>query len=82
MICVPVKTKENILGVLQAINKNEGSFDDEDREGLSALANQVAIAIENANLYENSRRPSTKHHRPLPKRSKSATPIPEDIRSG
>ncbi len=55
MICVPVKTKENILGVLQAINKNEGSFDDEDREGLSALANQVAIAIENANLYEELR---------------------------
>ncbi len=52
IICVPVKTKDNILGVLQAINKNEGSFDDEDREGLSALANQVAIAIENANLYE------------------------------
>lgn len=55
IICVPVKTKENILGVLQAINKNEGSFDDEDREGLSALANQVAIAIENANLYEELR---------------------------
>lgn len=52
LICVPVKTKDNILGVLQAINKNEGLFDDEDRECLSALANQVAIAIENANLYE------------------------------
>ncbi len=52
MVCVPVKTKDSILGVLQAINRKEGSFDDEDREGLSALANQVAIAIENANLYE------------------------------
>jgi hypothetical protein len=52
IICVPVKTKDSILGVLQVINKNEGLFDDEDRECLSALANQVAIAIENANLYE------------------------------
>jgi HD-GYP domain-containing protein (c-di-GMP phosphodiesterase class II) len=52
ILCVPVKTKDRILGVLQAINKNEGLFDDQDREGLSALANQVAIAIENANLYE------------------------------
>jgi len=52
MICVPVKTKQKILGVLQAINRRAGSFDDEDMEILGALANQVAIAIENANLYE------------------------------
>ncbi|MBA4371506.1 MAG: phosphohydrolase [Thermodesulfovibrio sp.] len=51
MVCVPVQTKERPLGVLQAINKNEGVFDDEDKEILSALANQVASAIENANLY-------------------------------
>jgi len=52
MICVPVKTKNRVLGVLQVINKNAGSFDDEDRDVLCALANQVASAIENANLYE------------------------------
>jgi HD-GYP domain-containing protein (c-di-GMP phosphodiesterase class II) len=51
MICVPLKAKDRILGVLQAINKKEGSFDNEDREVLSALANEVATAIENANLY-------------------------------
>ncbi len=52
MICVPVKTKKKILGVLQAINKKEGSFDKEDLKVFIALANQVAIAIENAYLYE------------------------------
>lgn len=51
MICVPVRTKDRIIGVLQAINKNEGAFDELDRDGLAALANQVAVAIENANLY-------------------------------
>jgi len=51
MLCVPVMTKEKIIGVLQAINKNQGTFDEEDQEGLSALANQVAVAVENANLY-------------------------------
>ncbi len=51
MICVPVKTKNKVLGVLQVINKKTGLFDDEDKDGLSALANQVAIAIENADLY-------------------------------
>lgn len=49
--CVPVRTKEKILGVLQAVNKKNGVFDSEDGEVLSALANQVAVAIENAGLY-------------------------------
>lgn len=52
MICVPLKTKDRILGVLQAINKKSGSFSNDDMEILSALANQVAVAIENANLYQ------------------------------
>jgi GAF domain-containing protein len=51
MICVPVKTKDGTIGVLQAINKKEGIFDEEDKEGIVALSNQVAIAIENARLY-------------------------------
>ncbi|MBI5101939.1 MAG: HD domain-containing protein [Nitrospirae bacterium] len=51
MICLPVKTKDRVLGVLQAINKKEGIFDSEDMEILTALANQVATAVENAGLY-------------------------------
>lgn len=52
LIAVPVKTKERIIGVLEAINKRNGRFDTEDKEILQAFANQVAIAIENANLYK------------------------------
>jgi putative nucleotidyltransferase with HDIG domain len=52
MVCAPVKTKEKTLGVLQAVNKKNGSFDDADVEILKALSNQVAVAVENANLYE------------------------------
>jgi len=55
MVCVPVKTKERVIGVLEAINKTHGMFDEEDREALVALANQVAVAIENANLYQELR---------------------------
>ena len=51
MVCVPVRTKDHMLGVLEAINKKEGLFDEQDRDVLSALANQVATAVENANLY-------------------------------
>jgi putative nucleotidyltransferase with HDIG domain len=52
MVCVPVRSKDHVLGVLQAINKKTGIFDDDDKEVLLSLADQVAIAIENANLYQ------------------------------
>jgi HD-GYP domain-containing protein (c-di-GMP phosphodiesterase class II) len=51
MIVVPVASKERMLGVLQAINKREGHFTDDDLDMLATLANQVGTAIENALLY-------------------------------
>ncbi|MBC8017812.1 MAG: GAF domain-containing protein [Verrucomicrobia bacterium] len=50
--CVPVMFKDTMIGVLEAINKRNGGFDNEDLQILEALANQVAIALENARLYE------------------------------
>jgi len=55
MICVPVKSKNEVLGVLQAINKIDGKFNEEDLEWALFLGNQIAGAIENANLYEELR---------------------------
>ncbi len=53
LICVPVRVKERMLGVLEAINKKEGDgFDEEDLSLFSSLSNQVAIALDNARLYE------------------------------
>lgn len=52
MICVPVRSREKTLGVLQAINKKKGAFNRADLDGFKALADQVAIAIENAGLYK------------------------------
>src|SRR4030043_411042 len=49
------KTKDKVIGVLEAINRKNGIFDEEDKEALTALANQVAIAVENANLYQELR---------------------------
>lgn len=55
MVCVPVIAKGNVIGVLQALNKNSGDlsleFSSEDVGLLEALSYQVAIAIENAMLY-------------------------------
>jgi len=53
IVCVPVMIKEKVIGVLQAVNKlNNERFSNEDLELFELLANQVAIAIENAILYE------------------------------
>ncbi len=53
IICVPVKVKEKIIGVLEAINKKgKKGFDKEDLSLLTSLADQVAIALDNSRLYE------------------------------
>lgn len=52
MVCVPVKIKGNVIGVLQAINSVGGPFDREDLKLFQLFSNQVAIALDNARLYE------------------------------
>lgn len=51
MVCVPVVRRGELIGVLQAMNKQVGRFDSEDQLLLTTFANQVAIAVDNANLY-------------------------------
>ncbi|MEI6306838.1 MAG: HD domain-containing phosphohydrolase, partial [Deltaproteobacteria bacterium] len=55
MIVVALASKERMVGVLQAINKKEGRFTDDDLDMLETLANQVGTAIENALLYQEQR---------------------------
>jgi putative nucleotidyltransferase with HDIG domain len=52
MVCVPLLSKGKLLGVVQAINKKEGNFTPEDLEVLQALSHQIAVAVENAKLYQ------------------------------
>ena len=52
MICVPVKARGKVIGAIQTINKKKGRPDDQDLEMLVFLAAQVAVALENARLFE------------------------------
>lgn len=53
MVCVPVKIKGKVIGVLQAINRvGSGTFTKEDLKVFQLFSNQVAIALDNARLYE------------------------------
>ncbi len=53
ILCVPLKAKSKMIGVLEAINKvDDTSFTEEDSMLLNIFANQAAIAIENARFYD------------------------------
>ena len=52
VLCVPVMNKSGkIIGVTQVLNKRGGPFTDEDEQRLKAFTAQVAIALENAKLF-------------------------------
>lgn len=48
MLDVPLRSGERIIGVLCAINKRQGLFDESDVELLNLIAGTVALSIENA----------------------------------
>ncbi len=53
ILCAPMLNKLNeVIGVLQVLNKRDGVFTAEDEELLLALSSQAAVAVENAILYE------------------------------
>ena len=52
ILCVPLKAKTKLIGVLEVINKADGtSFTQGDELLLSVFAHQAAMGIENARLY-------------------------------
>jgi len=52
MLDVPIQIDERMIGVICAVNKKEGRFDRTDVDLLSAIANMVALPIENARINE------------------------------
>jgi NtrC-family two-component system sensor histidine kinase KinB len=52
ILAVPLLYKERLLGVVEAINRKDGLFTDEDARFLEAFAAQAAVAIENARNFE------------------------------
>lgn len=53
LICVPIKTKAGVIGVVQLINKvGKPHFSDQDVRLLESITMPAGIALENARLYE------------------------------
>jgi signal transduction histidine kinase len=53
MICVPLQGRDKRIGVLYALNKIDGLFTESDVSVMVALSGSVALALENATVFEN-----------------------------
>lgn len=57
ILCVPViNREEKCIGVLEALNSRSGEFTNDDCKFLRSISDYVAIALENAKLYEDVKR--------------------------
>jgi two-component system NtrC family sensor kinase len=55
ILCVPLLLHDRCIGVIELLNKQEGSFTQEDLERLENVASSVTVALENARLYREAR---------------------------
>lgn len=64
-LCVPLIYKDNVIGVLDLESTRRGYFNDDHLRTMITLAAQIAIAIENARLYERIAREEQRMERDL-----------------
>jgi Nif-specific regulatory protein len=55
LLCAPLLTRHGAMGVIGLRNKRVGTFTEEDLAFLDALAGPIAVAMENACLYQHAR---------------------------
>jgi two-component system sensor histidine kinase DevS len=56
MICLPLKSGENMLGVMSVATRARTPFDERGIQMLAAVSNWASLAIENARLHNDARR--------------------------
>ncbi len=62
VLSVPLKAKDRMIGVINLINKKEGTFTREDERLVGIIATQSAQVLENARLYEEEKRLQQMEH--------------------
>nr|MBN2277496.1 GAF domain-containing protein [candidate division Zixibacteria bacterium] len=55
-LAVPLIGRAHMIGVVEVVNKYEGGYTENDLDTVFGLANQFAVAIDNANLYRDAKR--------------------------
>lgn len=59
MICLPLRTRNGLLGLLYALNKIDGEFTEKEANLLETLSGWIAISLENARSYGQLRQYAT-----------------------
>lgn len=79
ILCVPIINKEGeCIGCTQALNKKGGGFTPEDESRLKAFTQQVAIALENAKLFEDVAKERAYNHSMLTSMSNAVITINDE----
>jgi len=55
LVCAPLSVHGRRVGVVQVVNRRDGSFDDADVRLLETLASSIAVALQNARRFESLR---------------------------
>ena len=55
ILCTPMIINNEVIGVIELLNKIDGDFTEEDKELLQAFSNQCAILIQNTKLFSKLR---------------------------
>ena len=79
ILCIPVTNKDGkVIGVTQVLNKRGGPFTDEDEARLKAFTSQIAIALENATLFESVQNMKNYNESMLESMSNAVVTLDED----
>jgi PAS domain S-box-containing protein len=52
ILCVPIRSEDQVIGVLEAVNRREGEFDEDDLLVLAGISSLAGTAIRHAQLFE------------------------------
>ena len=52
LLAVPLLVKDRVLGAIELVNKRNGDFDEQDAHFLRSIAMPIAVAVDNASLFE------------------------------
>ena len=55
VLCIPLKVRAKVIGVIELLNKTSGIFTPEDAESIFYFANQAAMTIDVAHFYEDQK---------------------------
>ncbi len=57
ILCVPIRTaKGKVIGVVQALNRRNGTYSEKDKSKLEAISLQAALSLQNAQALERMKR--------------------------